>query len=88
MAFRAGVFIIVILSLLISWISVSVLRSIDGNKKCEGKSEITGDLNYPDTVFIEKIKEVKVTDTVYKYIQPPKPKTEEQVSPKGDTLSK
>jgi hypothetical protein len=44
-----------------------------------------------DTFFVEKIKEVRVRDTVYKYVQPvipTKSKTEESVAPKRDTLSK
>jgi hypothetical protein len=90
MAFRAGVFIIIILSLLISWISVSVLRSIEGNKKCEGKSEVSESPYYQDTVFVERVKEVKITDTVYKYIPAPVvqtvTKSEDLISPKKDTF--
>ena len=41
-----------------------------------------------DTVFIEKIKEVKKTDTVYRYIQPPKARSEESHVQKRDTASK
>ncbi len=85
-AFRAGIFIIIILSFLISWASVSILRSINGDKKCEMKMVEIPDC--PDTVFVERIKEIKIIDTVYRYIYPPKPKVEEFLSPKEDTISK
>ena len=44
-----------------------------------------------DTIYLERIKEKVIKDTVYKYIPPvvSKPKTQEDaVAPKRDTLSK
>lgn len=90
-AFRAGIAIIIILSLAISWITVAILRSTDGSpKKVEVEEEAEEVIlqDQRDTVFVEKVKEVKVTDTFYKYIPAPKPKVEEKVAPKRDTLPK
>lgn len=95
-AFRAGIVIVIFLSIIISWISVTIINSVGRkiNKKdstvTEGQSpeEWT---DKQDTFFIEKTKEVIVRDTVYKYVQPVAPaksKTEESVTPKKDTLSK
>lgn len=93
-AFRAGIILVLALSFIISWISVTVINSV--NKKI-GKKDTTEEASSPewvdkqDTFFVEKIKEVRVRDTVYKYVQPAvpaKPKTEESVAPKRDTLSK
>jgi hypothetical protein len=93
-AYRAGIIVVLILSLAISWISVTVITSVGEkiNKK-DSTVEETGEelIDKQDTIFVEKTKEVIVKDTVYKYVQPvtpPKPKTEESVAPKRDTLSK
>ena len=89
-ALRAGIIIILFLSLLISWISVVIIRSVDGKGEPKGEEKIEEVITEGrDTVFVEKIKEVNRIDTVYKYIQPlPKPKTEDHVAPKKDTLYK
>ena len=85
---------VLILSLAISWISVTVITSVgDKINKKDSTVEETGEelIDKQDTIFVEKTKEVIVKDTVYKYVQPvtpPKPKTEESVAPKRDTLSK
>ena len=95
-AYRSGIIVVVILSLLISWISVTIINSVGRkiNKKdptvTEGQST-EGWTDKQDTFYIEKTKEVIVRDTVYKYVQPAapaKPKMEESVAPKRDTLSK
>jgi hypothetical protein len=93
-AYRAGIIVVLFLSLLISWISVSVINSVGGkiNKK-DSTVEVTQEelIDKQDTVFIEKTKEVIVKDTVYRYVQPAAPaksKPEESVAPKRDTLSK
>jgi hypothetical protein len=95
-AFRAGIVVVILLSILISWISVTIINSVGRkiNKKdptvTEGQST-EGWTDKQDTFYIEKTKEVIVRDTVYKYVQPAapaKPKPEESVAPKGDTLSK
>jgi cell division protein FtsL len=93
-AYRAGVVVVLILSALISWISVAIISSVDGkiNKKNHHIEETQEELvDKQDTVFVEKTKEVIVRDTVYRYVQPAvpaKPKPEESVAPKRDTLSK
>jgi hypothetical protein len=93
-AYRAGVVVVLILSALISWISVAIISSVDGkiNKKSHHIEETQEELvDKQDTVFVEKTKEVIVRDTVYRYVQPAvpaKPKPEESVAPKRDTLSK
>jgi uncharacterized membrane protein len=91
-ALRAGIIIILILSFFISWVSVLIIRAMDGNiKKEENMKEITSKKFRKDTIFIEKIKEIKKTDTIYKYIQPPAPtrlKIENIESSKEDTLSR
>lgn len=93
-AYRAGIIVVLILSLIISWISVTVINSLGDktNKKDHTSGETQEELlDKQDTVFVEKTKEVIVKDTVYRYVQPAtptKPKTEESVAPKGDTLSK
>lgn len=87
-AFRAGVIIILIISLFVSWITVSILRSTEGRHKKEVTEDTVEMEDQTDTVFVEKVKEIRVTDTFYKYIPAPKPKTEEHVAPKRDTLSK
>ena len=86
--------VVLILSALISWISVAIISSVDGkiNKKSHHIEETQEELvDKQDTVFVEKTKEVIVRDTVYRYVQPAvpaKPKPEESVAPKRDTLSK
>jgi len=93
-AYRAGIIVVLILSLLISWISVTVITSVGDkiNKKNSTVEEIQEELvDKQDTVFVERTKEVIVKDTVYRYVQPAapaKPKPEESVAPKRDTLSK
>ena len=93
-AYRSGIIVVVILSLLISWISVTVINLVGDkiNKKDSAPEQTQEELvDKQDTVFVEKTKEVIIKDTVYKYVQPitpPKPKTEESVAPKRDTLSK
>lgn len=92
-AFRAGIILVIFLSLLISWISISVINSINNkaSKKTTEESPSEEWVSKPDTFYIEKTKEVIVRDTVYKYVQPVAPvksKTEDQVAPKRDTLSK
>jgi len=90
-AFRVGIILILFLSLLISWIAVSVIREIDGGKGPSKVKEEEVTISSPDTIYVEKIKEKVIKDTVYKYIPPvvSKPKTQEDaVAPKRDTLSK
>ena len=89
-AFRVGIILILFISLLISWIAVSVIREIDGGK---GPAKVNEEVvsSSPDTIYVERIKEKVIKDTVYKYIPPvvSKPKTpEDAVAPKRDTLSK
>ena len=85
---------VLILSLFISWVSVTVINSVGDkiNKKDSTVEETQEELvDKQDTIFVEKTKEIIVKDTVYKYIQPvtpPKHKAEESVAPKRDTLSK
>lgn len=91
-AFIAGSLIIIILSLLISWITVSIIRGMEKRLPKEENSK-TDDSFDPssldkDTVFVDRIKEVRKTDTVYRYIQPPKPKHEETSVVRRDTSSK
>jgi hypothetical protein len=93
-AYRAGIIVVLVLSLLISWISVSVINSVGGkiNKK-DSSVEVTQEelIDKQDTIFVERIKEKIIKDTVYRYVQPAapaKPKPEESVAPKRDTLSK
>lgn len=89
-AFVAGSLIIIILSLFISWVTVSIIRGLEKklpDKKDSDEQVINPELD-KDTVFIEKIKEVKKTDTVYRYIQPPKAKSEDPSVQKRDTASK
>ena len=93
-AYRAGIIVVLILSLIISWISVTVITSVGDkiNKKGSTSEETQEELvDKQDTVFVEKTKEVIVKDTIYKYVHPAtpaKPKPEESVAPKRDTLSK
>jgi len=93
-AYRAGIIVVLVLSLLISWISVTVITSVGDkiNKKNPAIEETQEELgDDQDTVFIEKTKEIIVKDTVYRYVQPAaptRPKSEESVAPKRDTLSK
>jgi hypothetical protein len=93
-AYRAGIIVVLILSLVISWISVTVINSVGDkiNKKNPAIEETQEELvDNQDTVFIEKTKEIIVKDTVYRYVQPAaptRPKSEESVAPKRDTLSK
>jgi len=93
-AYRSGIIVVVFLSLLISWISVSVISLVGDkiNKKDSTPEQFQEELvDKQDTVFVEKTKEIIIKDTVYKYVQPvtpPKPKAEESVAPKRDTLSK
>lgn len=91
---RGGIIIIIILSMLISWISVTVIRFMEDSKRTEGTEEDLLEESTSDTVFIERIREIKKTDTVYRYIKPEIPskpkggKTEDPVSPGVDTLSR
>ena len=93
-AYRSGIIVVLFLSLLISWISVSVISLVGDkiNKKDSTPEQFQEELvDKQDTVFVEKTKEIIIKDTVYKYVQPvtpPKPKTEESVAPKRDPLSK
>ena len=93
-AYRAGIIVVLILSLFISWVSVTVINSVGDkiNKKDSTVEETQEELvDKQDTVFVEKTKEIIIKDTVYKYVQPvtpAKPKIEESVAPKRDTLSK
>lgn len=93
-AYRAGIIVVLLLSLFISWVSVTVINSVGDkiNKKDSVTEETQEELiDKQDTVFVEKTKEVIVKDTVYRYVQPAtpaKPKMEESVAPKRDTLSK
>lgn len=90
-AFRVGIILILFLSLLISWIAVSVIREIDGGKGPDKEKEEEVMSSTRDTIYLERIKEKVIKDTVYKYIPPvvSKPKTQEDaVAPKRDTLSK
>jgi hypothetical protein len=93
-AYRAGIIVVLVLSLLISWISVTVINSLGDkiNKRDLTIEETQEELvDKQDTVFVERTKEVIVKDTVYRYVQPAtpaKPKIEESVAPKRDTLSK
>ena len=93
-AYRSGIIVVLFLSLLISWISVSVISLVGDkiNKKDSTPEQFQEELvDKQDTVFVEKTKEIIIKDTVYKYVQPvtpPKPKAEEFVVPKRDTLSK
>jgi len=93
-AYRAGIIVVLLLSLFISWISVTVITSVGSkiNKKDSTVEETQEELvDKQDTVFVEKTKEVIIKDTVYRYVQPvtpSKPKAEESVAPKRDTLSK
>ena len=92
-AYRAGIIVVLFLSLLISWISVTVINSLGNkiNRKDSSGEETQEELvNKQDTVFVEKFKEIIVKDTVYRYVQPAtpaKPKMDEPVTPKKDTLS-
>lgn len=93
-AYRAGIIVVLILSLAISWISVTVITSVGDkiNRKDSTVEETQEELiDKQDTVFVEKTKEVIVKDTVYRYVQPAapaRPKSDEPVAPKRDTLSK
>ena len=93
-AYRSGIIVVVILSLLISWISVTVINLVGDkiNKKDSTPEQFQEELvDKQDTVFVEKTKEVIIKDTVYRYVQPAtptKPTAEESVAPKRDTLSK
>ena len=93
-AYRSGIIVVVILSLLISWISVTVINLVGDkiNKKDSTPEQFQEELvDKQDTVFVEKTKEIIIKDTVYRYVQPAtptKPKAEESVAPKRDTLSK
>ena len=85
---------VLLLSALISWISVSVINSVgDKINKKDTPTEVTQEelIDEQDTVFVERIKEKIIKDTVYRYVQPVptvKAKSEEQVAPKRDTLTK
>ena len=90
-AFRVGIILILFLSLLISWIAVSVIREIDGGKGPVKEKEEEVMSSTRDTIYLERIKEKVIKDTVYKYISPvvSKSKTpEDAVAPKRDTLPK
>jgi len=90
-AFRVGIILILFLSLFISWVAVSVIREIDGRKRPAKVNEEEVVSSTPDTIYIERVKEKVIKDTVYKYIPPviSKPKTQEDaIAPKRDTLSK
>ena len=86
---------VLILSLFISWVSVTVINSVGSkiNRRDSAPEQTQEDLvDKQDTIFVEKTKEIIIKDTVYKYVQPvtpAKPKSEESVAPtKRDTLSK
>ena len=85
-SFRAGIIIILILSLLISWATVSIIHKC--SKPKENKPGEQTEMKRQDTIYIEKIKEVKVRDTIYIRPTPPKSKTVETVVPPRDTASK
>jgi hypothetical protein len=93
-AYRAGVVVVLLLSAIISWISVSVISSVgDKINKKDTSTEVTQEelIDKQDTVFVERIKEKVIKDTVYRYVQPVpavKTRSEEQVAPKRDTLTK
>jgi hypothetical protein len=93
-AYRSGIIVVVILSLLISWISVTVINLVGDkiNKKDSTPEQFQEELvDKQDTIFVEKTKEIIIKDTVYRYVQPATPtktKAEESVAPKRDTLSK
>lgn len=89
-AFRAGIVIVLILSLLISWIAVSVIRAIEGGVNPPQKTEQGGNwIEVKDTVVVEKVKQVFVRDTIYVRPTPaPKPKQEDPLVPKKDTASR
>lgn len=91
-AFRVGIVLILFLSFIISWVTLSVIKSVEGRKGPDKVKEEETTSSAPDTIYVEKIREKVVKDTVYKYIPPaaPKPKTIEDgtVAPKRDTLSK
>ena len=92
-AYRAGIIVVLVLSLIISWISVSVINSVGGKINKKDSTEVTQEelIDKQDTIFVERIKEKVIKDTVYRYVQPVpmvKTKSEEQVAPKRDTLSK
>lgn len=95
-AFIAGSLMIVLSSLFISWITVSIIRGLEKKLPKEGieesqkaqDGEAKSFKEEKDTIYIEKIKEIRKIDTVYKYIhvQPVlKPKSED---PHKDTTSK
>ncbi len=92
-AYRAGIIVVLFLSLLISWISVTVINSLGNkvNKKDSTSEQFQEELvDKQDTVFVEKFKEIIVKDTVYRYVQPTTPaktKMDEPVAPQKDTLS-
>lgn len=86
-AFRAGIVIVLILSFLISWIAISVIRTVERKvnpAQKTGQDQIwTGK---KDTIIVEK--KVFVRDTIY--IRPVLPKiqnTDPSIS-KKDTSSK
>jgi hypothetical protein len=87
-AFRAGLIVIICLSALISWITLGILRSTGKNSKERERSEEIMSEGTKDTIFIEKVKEIRVTDTLYKYLPPPKIQTVEHLSKNRDTISK
>jgi hypothetical protein len=95
-AFIAGSLMIILSSLIISWITVSIIRGLEKKIPNKGVEESQTDQEGEDkslkegkdTVYIEKIKEIKKIDTIYKYIQVQpisKPKLEESHK---DTTSK
>jgi hypothetical protein len=84
--FKAGLIVIICLSTLISWITLSIIRSADKNSKEIEKPEEIMSERTKDTVFIEK--EIRVTDTIYKYLSPTKIQTGEHLSKNRDTISK
>ena len=96
-AFRAGIAIIITLSILISWATVSAINGCNGKRKPAKpeKPETTEEAGIEiltDTIIVQRPpNEVLVRDTIYlRPIPPPKPKpkTEEAVLPKRDTLPK
>jgi hypothetical protein len=86
-AFRMGVFSILLISVIISWITVRVMEKYGTSNEKE-ITETDGSEDWtksPDTVYVEQIKEKIIRDTVYIKVFP-KPKADETSSIKKDSL--